>query len=145
MDRFQDMWMGGVLLSPRVKSNNYNHDAVIFTMLLLKELRPKPEWTTLLGNFSCLLESCATVFPIKNKFLHSIWLTGYFDFLFWFYSAILVSKMKLLFLNLYTRPWESCHYFDYWLPREVSTNLQIQRFPLMKFWYTISMYNFFNF
>ena len=68
--------------------------------------------TTLLGSFliflvqqfcgallnSCLLEY-PTVFPIKNKFSH---LTGYFDFLFWFSSVILLSKMKSLFLNLYT-------------------------------------------
>ena len=70
--------------------------------------------TTLLGSFliflvqqfcgallnSCLLE-CPTVFPIKNKFSH---LTGYFDFLFWFSSVILLSKMKSLFLILYTCP-----------------------------------------
>ena len=39
-----------------------------------------------------------TVFSIKNKF------TGYFDFLLWFSSTILLSKMKSLFLNLYTSP-----------------------------------------
>ena len=47
---------------------------------------------------SCLLEY-ATVFPIKNYVL-----IGYFSFLFWFSSAILLSKMKSLFLNLYTSP-----------------------------------------
>ena len=44
---------------------------------------------------SCLLEY-ATVFPVKNKFY------GYFGFLFQFSSAILLSKMKSLFVNLYT-------------------------------------------
>ena len=46
----------------------------------------------------------ATVFPIKSKFSQNIWLTDCFDFLFWFSSAILLSKMKSLFLNLYTSP-----------------------------------------
>ena len=44
---------------------------------------------------SCLIEY-ATVFPIKNTFI------GFFDFLFWFSSAILLSKMKSLFFDLYT-------------------------------------------
>ena len=35
---------------------------------------------------------------------------------------------------------ESRHYFNYLLSREVCTNLQIKRFPLMKLWYTIWMY-----
>ena len=48
---------------------------------------------------SCLLEY-ATVFPLKNKFLH---LTSHFEF-FLFSSSILLSKMELLFLNLYTSP-----------------------------------------
>ena len=70
--------------------------------------------TTFLGSFlilivqqfcvaltnSCLLEH-ATVFPIKNKFPH--W-TGYFEFLFWISSAILLSKMKSLFLNFSASP-----------------------------------------
>ena len=38
----------------------------------------------------CLLEY-AIMFPIKNKFSH---LTGYFDFLFWLSSTILLYKMK---------------------------------------------------
>ena len=61
-------------------------------------------------------------------------------FAFWFSSAILLSKIKLLFLNLYTSPLESGLYFNYLLSREVCTNLQIKRFPLMKLWYTIWMY-----
>ena len=72
--------------------------------------------TTFLGHFvilfvqvcgsilnSCLHE-CATVFPIKSMFSQNIWLTDCFDFLFWFSSAILLSKIKSLFLNLYTSP-----------------------------------------
>ena len=35
---------------------------------------------------------------------------------------------------------ESRHYFSYLLSREVFTNLQIKRFPLMKLWYTIWIY-----
>ena len=85
---------------------------------------------------SCLLEY-ATVFPIKNKFFH---LTSFFYFLFWFSSAILFSKMKSLFLNLYTSPQLVTSLLQLLLPWEVCTNLQIERFPLMKFWYTIWVY-----
>ena len=74
----------------------------------------KLAWATFLRNFpillvqkiywalmnSCLLEY-ATVFQIKNNRLFS---TGYFEFLFWFSFAILLSKMKSLFINLYTSP-----------------------------------------
>ena len=35
---------------------------------------------------------------------------------------------------------ESRNYFNLLLSREVCTNLQIKRFPLMKLWYTIWMY-----
>ena len=35
---------------------------------------------------------------------------------------------------------ESCNYFNYSLSREVCTNLQIKRYPLMKLWCTIWMY-----
>ena len=103
----------------------------------------KTSMDNFLGKFSvAYLNLVLLCFRSKNKFFHSIWLTGYFDFLFCFYSAILLSKMKSLFFNLYTRPsWVmSREYFDYWLPRGVSTNLQIQRFPLIKFSYTIWMY-----
>ena len=85
---------------------------------------------------SCLLEY-ATVFPIKNKFFQ---LTSFFYFLFWFSSAILFSKMKSLFPNLYTSPQLVTSLLQLLLPWEVCTNLQIERFPLMKFWYTIWVY-----
>ena len=69
-------------------------------------------WGTFLRNFpillvqhiyralmkSCLLEY-GTVFPIKNKFQPVI-----LTFLFWFSSAILLSKMKSLFLNFCASP-----------------------------------------
>ena len=80
---------------------------------------------------SCLLEY-ATVFSIKNNFQPIIYtFCG---------STILLSKMKLLFLNLYTSPLWTRHYFNHLLPQEVCTNLQIKRFSLMKFWYKILMY-----
>ena len=74
-------------------------------------------WAPILGNFFILLEqqSCGTpmkscllnvllYFQSKIKFWHSIWWTSYFDFLFWFNSAILLSEMKSLFFNLSTNP-----------------------------------------
>ena len=91
-------------------------------------------WTTFLGNIfmllvqqfcgaivnSCLLEY-ANVFPIKNKFSH---LTSHFEF-FWFSFSTLLSKMELLFLNLYTSPrWGT---------------LKFKWFPSVKFWYTMWM------
>ena len=93
---------------------------------------------------SCSLE-CATMFPIRNKFSHNIWLTSYFDFLFWFSSAILLSEMNSLFLNLYASPQLPRHYLDSRLPREACTNLQIQRFSLIKFWCIIWMCGFSDF
>ena len=74
----------------------------------------KLAWATFFRNFlilfvqkiygalmnSCLLQY-ATLSPIKKTRLFS---TGYFEFLFWFSSAILLSKMKSLFLNLYISP-----------------------------------------
>ena len=74
---------------------------------------------------SCLFEY-GTVFPIKNKF-EVVVLAFYFDLVPAFYF-----KIKSLFLNLYTSPQEPYHYFNYLLSREVCTNLQIKRFPLMK-------------
>ena len=86
----------------------------IFNLTVYAKHWRKLALTTFLGSFlilivqqfcvaltnSCLLEH-ATVFPIKNKFPH--W-TGYFEFLFWISSAILLSKMKSLFLNFSASP-----------------------------------------
>ena len=94
----------------------------------------KLAWATPLGNFSILLvqsfcgalvNSClleyANVFPIKNKFSH---LTSHFEF-FWFSFSTWLSKMELLFLNLYTSPrWGT---------------LKFKWFPSVKFWYTMWM------
>ena len=79
----------------------------------------------------------ATVFSIKNKFSR---LTCYFDILIWFSSVILLSKMKSFFLNLYTSPQWVNSILQLLLRLEVCTNLQIKRFPLMKFRYTIWIY-----
>ena len=108
----------------------------------------KLAWTTFLGNVSILLEkqfcralvnSClveyATVFPIKNKFQLVI-LTFYFDLVPPFYFL----EWNRFFSNFISALSESRHYFNFLLPWEVCTNLQIKRFPLMKFWYTIWMY-----
>ena len=95
-----------------------------FKLIFLKQLSwPKAmyaehwrklAWTIFFENFLVLLvqQFCGalmnsfllkytTVFTIKSKFSH---LTGYFDFLFIFSFAILLSKMKSLFLSLYTSP-----------------------------------------
>ena len=108
----------------------------------------KLAWATFLGSFpillvqhiyvartnSCLLEH-ATVFPIKNKFQPVI-LTFYFDLVPPFYFLNL-NRFFSTFIPVFC---ESRHYFNCLLPREVCTNLQIKRFPLMKFWYKIWMY-----
>ena len=68
-------------------------------------------------------------------------LYGYFGFLFWFSSTILLSKTKSLFLNLYT----SSHWIMSLLQLpiyHVCTNLQ--RFSLVKLWYTIWTYGGFT-
>ena len=133
------------------------HDTAIFTMLYLKVLLivwfykvfklcflkqqswPKTMYAehwrklaraTFKGNFLILLVQQFYGVPIKNKFSH---LAGYFDFLFWFSSAILLSKMKSLFLSLYTSPQRVTSLLQQLLPRKVCTNLQGKRFPLMKF------------
>ena len=108
----------------------------------------KLAWATLLGNFPILLVQhvfgaimnsflleCATMFPIKNKFKPVI-LTFYFDLVPSFYFL----KWNRFFWTFIAVLCESRHYFNYLLPREVCTNLQIKRFPLMKFWYKIWMY-----
>ena len=65
-------------------------------------------------------------------------LIGYFGFLFWFSSTILLSKMKFLFLNLYTSP--------QWVTSLLQLPIyhgkcvliyKLKRFPLIKLWYTI--------
>ena len=75
------------------------------------------------------------VFPIKNKFWPVI-LTFYFDLVPPFYFL----KWNRFFSTFIPVLSESRHYFNYLLSREVCTNLQIKRFPLMKLWYTIWMY-----
>ena len=121
MDRFQEVRQEGALLSLRVRPNNYGfqgkmcrgHDTAIFTMLYLILLTlwfhktfkliflNQSSWPkTMYGIFSYtfgITIQYATVFPIKNKFWTVI-LTVFFLFS----SAILISIMKSLFLNLYT-------------------------------------------
>ena len=119
----------------------------IFELIFLKQLSwPKTmyaehwrklAWATFQGNFLILLVQQFCGVPIKNKFSHS---AGYFDFLFWFSSAILLPKMKSLFLNLYTSPQGVTSLLQQLLLQEVCTNLQVKRFLLMKFWYLIWMY-----
>ena len=91
-----------------------------------------------LGKFSytfSLAIQYATVFSIKNKFWPVI-LTFYFDLVPPFYFL----KWNRFFSTFIPVLSESHHYFNYLLSREVCTNLQIKRFPLMKLWYTIWMY-----
>ena len=83
---------------------------------------------------SCLLEY-ATVFPIKNKFWLVI-LAFYFDLAPSFYS-LKWNRFLSTFIPVLN---ESPQYFNYLLSREVCTNLQIKRFALIKFWYTIWIY-----
>ena len=72
-------------------------------------------------------------------------LTGYFGFLFWFSSTILLSKIKSLFLNLYTSP--------PWVTPLIQLSIydgkcvllhKLKRFPLVKLWYTIWTYENFK-
>ena len=58
-------------------------------------------WATFLGNVPKVLVQQFNMLlcSIQKKVL-----TRYFDFLFWFSSAILHSKTKSLFLNFYTSP-----------------------------------------
>ena len=58
---------------------------------------------------SCLLLHVLLYFRWKIKFSHSIWSTGYFDFSFWFSSAIsfssaILSEMKSLFFQPVYQP-----------------------------------------
>ena len=100
------------------------HDTAIFTMIYLNLLTlwfhkifqliflKQSSWpkTLYLGKFSYTF-SVTVPWSTYEQLLTWIcycvsnqkWiLTGYFGFLFWFSSAILLSKMKSLFLNLYT-------------------------------------------
>ena len=91
-----------------------------------------------LGKFSYTFSitiQYATLFPIKNKFWPVI-LTFYFDLVPSFYFL----KWNRFFWTFIAVLCESRHYFNYLLPREVCTNLQIKRFPLMKFWCKMWMY-----
>ena len=45
----------------------------------------------------------------KIKFSHCIWSIWLFSVLFWFSSAILLSKMKSLFVSLQTNIWQILH------------------------------------
>ena len=82
----------------------------------------------------CLLEY-ATVFPVKNKF-SPVCLAFYFDLITPFYFL----KWNCFFSTFIPVLCKSRHYFNYLLSREVCTNLQVKRFPLVKLWYTIWMY-----
>ena len=83
---------------------------------------------------SCLIEY-VTVFLIKNKFQRVI-LNFYIGLVPPFYFL----KWNRFFSTFIPVLSESCHYFNYLLPRKVCTNFQIKRFPLMKFWYITWMY-----
>ena len=65
-------------------------------------------------------------------------------FFFAFYSDLVPPfyfvKWNRFFSTIIPVLSESRHYFSYLLSREVFTNLQIKRFPLMKLWYTIWIY-----
>ena len=63
------------------------------------EYSRKLAWATFMGNFPKLL---VQQFSMLLCFQSKISFPGYFDFSFWFNSAILFSKKKSLFLNPYT-------------------------------------------
>ena len=91
-----------------------------------------------LGKFSYTFSitiQYATVFPIKNKFWLVI-LTFYFDLVPPFYFL----KWNHFFSTFIPVLSDSYHYFKYLLSGEVCTNLQIKRFPLVKFWNIIWLY-----
>ena len=88
----------------------------------------KFSYTFSTANANSFLLEYATVFPMKNKFQLVI-LTFYFDLVLSFYFLKL-NRFSPTFIPVLN---ESRHYFNYLLPREVCTNLQIKRFPLMKF------------
>ena len=72
-------------------------------------------------------------------------LTGYFGFLFWFSCAILLSKMKSLFLNLYTSSqWVTSLLQLPIYHGKCALIYKLKRFSLVKLWYTIWTYGGFT-
>ena len=111
---------------------------------------PKTIWWTLektsMGNF---------LGKFSYTFSTTILLRTYEQLLTWICSLSFKRLFWLLYFDLvppfYFLKWnrffstvilvlsESRDYLSYLLPKEVCTNLEIKRFPLMKFWYTICM------
>ena len=72
-------------------------------------------WATFLENFSILFaQQFNTLLCFQSKIS--------FNRLFGFSSAVLLSKMKSLFLNFYTNSLWTRYYFKYLLPLEVCAN-----------------------
>ena len=74
----------------------------------------KKLWTTFLWHFPILWYNNSVEYLWTVAYLNMLLcfqskkvFTGHFGFLFWFSSAILLSKIKSLFLNLYTSPQEN--------------------------------------
>ena len=83
---------------------------------------------------------CYCVFNQKSV------LIGYFGFLFWFSSVVLFSKMKSLFLNLYTSSQWATSLLQ--LPinhGKCALIYKLKTFSLVKLWYTIWTYGGFTF
>ena len=110
----------------------------------------KLAWATPLGIFPILNNSVEHLRPVAylNMLLclqSKKVLIGYFGFLFWFSSAILLSKMKSLFLNFYTSSWWVTALLQ--LPihhGKCALISKLKRFSLVKLWYTIWTYGGFN-
>ena len=96
----------------------------------------KLAWVTFLGNFPILLVQQLNMLLFSNQ---KYVLTGYFDFLLNLVPLFYFLKWNRFFSTFIPGLCESHHYFNDLLPWKVCTNLQIKRFPLMKFWYTIWM------
>ena len=92
----------------------------------------KLAWTTY--TFSIIIQY-GNVFLVKNKFWLVI-LTFYFDLVPPFYFL----KWNQFFSTFTPVLYESRQYFNYLSSRGMCTNLQIKRFPLIKYWYTVWMY-----
>ena len=72
-------------------------------------------------------------------------LIGYFGFLFWFSSAILLSKMKSLLLNLYTSSqWVTALLQLHIYHGKCVLVYKLKRFLLVKLWYAIWTYGGFT-
>ena len=72
-------------------------------------------------------------------------LTGYFGFLFWFSSSILLSEMKSLFLNLHTSSqWVTSLLQLPIYHGKCALICKLKRFSLVKLWYTIWTYGSFT-